>query len=201
MPRPQPRLARAHHTPLPRLAPWEGVALPTARVHEVCGRARRVMALRIAAAAAGPVVWISRAHAREPLNPDGMADFCPPGAALFVTAPRDEDLLWALEESLRAGVAPVVVAELSEPPGLTPVRRLHLAAEAGAEAGRTRPLGLILTPGAGGAPGVETRYRIEPVPAGGGWRLERLRARMAPPAAWHLDAGGDIAPAQVEEPA
>ncbi|SLN52512.1 hypothetical protein ROJ8625_02651 [Roseivivax jejudonensis] len=185
-------LARKPHAPPPALTLWDEVTLPLARVHEICGRARRTLALRLAAQAGSPVIWIAPAWGRDPLNPPGMAPLIDPGEVIFAAARRPEDLLWAAEESLRAGVAPVVVAELPEPPPLTPVRRLHLAAEAGAEIGRCRPLGLLLTPGSGGAPGVETRFRMEPAHAGGQdhWRLDRLRARMAPPCAWRVGPGG-----------
>lgn len=198
-----PRLARRHHDAPPALTLWGEVAFPLARVHEICGRARRTLALRLAAATEGTILWIAPSHARDPLNPDGAATLCDPGRMIFVTARRTEDLLWALEESLRAGVVPLAVAELPEPPGLTPVRRLQLAAEAGTGVHGLRPLGMILTPGAGGAPGVETRTRMEPDHAGDaeGWRVERLRARMAPPRAWRIDAEGTAHPTAVPEPA
>jgi protein ImuA len=107
-----------------------------------------------------------------------------------------------MEEALRAGVVPLVVAELPEAPALTPVRRLNLAAEAGAERARhgglEAPLGLLLTPGDGGAAGAESRWHMAPLPsapaaAAGGprhWRLERRRARMAPPAGWTMTEAG-----------
>ncbi|MDU8911235.1 hypothetical protein [Aestuariicoccus sp. MJ-SS9] len=181
-------LSRRPHDPPPALTLWGEVRLPLARVHELCGRARRTLALRLAAAGGGPVFWIGRDWGGDPLNPDGMAALMPPGAVTFVTPRRPEDILWCMEEALRAGCVPVVVADLPEPPPLTPVRRLHLAAEAGAGHGMCRPLGLLLTPGAGGAPGVETRWQMDPAhtPGRQAWRLTRLRARMSPPATWHL---------------
>jgi len=85
------------------------------------------------------------------------------------------------------------------PPALTPVRRLQLAAEAGAEAahhaGRgLAPLGVMLTGGEGVAAGVESRWRMAPLPSGsslreeGGpvWRLGRGRGGGAVPAVWRL---------------
>ena len=113
-----------------------------------------------------------------------------PARLIFARARRPEDILWTLEEVLRSGAAPLVVAEVTSPPALTPVRRMNLAAEAGMEAarlaGRPAPLGLMLVPGDGGAAGAESRWHMAPLPSGSGltdggrlWRLERRRARNA----------------------
>ncbi len=187
-----PLLSRRSYQPPPALTLWDEVGLPLSRVHELCGRARRTLALQIAAQTGGEVFWIAPAWGADPLNPDGMAPILPPGRVTFISPSRPEDLLWAMEEVLRAGLVPVVVADLPEPPPLTPVRRLHLAAETGAGQGHCRPLGLLLTPGDGGAPGVETRWRMEPAHTLGrdAWQLDRLRARMAPPRSWRLEDGG-----------
>ncbi|MBT54071.1 MAG: hypothetical protein CMF72_11840 [Mameliella sp.] len=181
-------LSRRPHAPPPALVLWRDLVLPLCRVHELCGQARRTLALHVAAQAGGPVIWITRRHSPDQLNPCGMAGILPPGDVIFAATDRPDDSLWAMEEALRSGAAPVVVADLAEPPAMTPVRRLHLAAEAGAEVGLCRPLGLLLTPGAGGAPGIETRFRCDPAHAPGqtAWRVERLRARMLPPKVWRL---------------
>ncbi|MBS0124654.1 ImuA family protein [Thetidibacter halocola] len=193
MSRPDPRLGRHHHAPPPALTLWHEVALPLARAHEICGRARRTLALHLAGAGAGggPVLWIAPRHGADALNPEGVVGLMPPQDILFVAATRPEDVLWTAEEALRSGVVPVVVADLPGPPGMVPVRRLHLAAEAGLTEGRCRPLCLLLTPGEGGAPGIETRWRMEPAhgPGRTRWRVERLRARMAPPRGWWLEQG------------
>ncbi|WP_261397235.1 hypothetical protein [Leisingera aquaemixtae] len=208
-------LTRRSHKPRPALPLMEGIALEQARVHEACGPARHSFALWLAAAAQaaapGSVLWLSAAQGGPRLNPGGMAEFASPARFLFVQAARTEDLLWSMEEALRSGAAPLVVAELAEPPAMTPVRRLHLAAEAGGRFGPA-PLGLLLTPGTGGAQGIESRWHLAPAhaPRPGGspppardrpgfpgcWTLQRLRARTLPPRSWQITRTGPGSPLQ-----
>lgn len=192
-------LTRRRHKPRPALSLMEGIALAHGRAHEACGPARHSFALWLAAAAQetapGPVLWLAPPQGSRQLNPDGIADFASPGRFLFIHAADTADLLWAMEESLRSGAAMLVVAELPEPPAMTPVRRLHLAAEAGGGFGPA-PLGLLLTPGEGGAQGIESRWHLSPAhhlpagrrPAGSRncWTLQRLRARTLPPCSWQI---------------
>ena len=173
--------------------------LARARAHELCGPSRFALALLILAESEGPVIWIAPAWLPERPHACGIADYLHPGRLIFAHARRPEDLQWCAEEALRSGAAPMVVADMPKPPGLTAVRRMHLAAESGAEAAHharsgPAPLGLILCPGDGGAQGVETRWHMRPLPApftltedlGPVWHLERRRARSAPVAAWRL---------------
>lgn len=153
----------------------DGMGFRPGRVHEGCGRSRRVLAAMLAGAVGGPVIWALPAWERDRLYPPGLVALCDPGRIVLARGRSAADLLWVVEESLRSGAVALAVAELAEPPGLTPVRRLHLAAEAGGG----RAIGLLLTPEQGGAPGVESRWHLAP-DARGGWLAERLRARMAP---------------------
>ncbi len=181
--------AHVHARPTLTLAP--GIDLALARVHEACGPARRTLALWLAGRMRGPVLWIAPAWQAGALNPDGIADFADPGRFLFVTPRRAPDLLWCTEEALRAGAVPLVVADLPGVPGLTPVRRMQLAAEAGAKVG-VAPLGLLLTPDPDGTRGVESRWHMAPDHQDHirRWRLQRRRARSQPPHAWRVTRTG-----------
>jgi protein ImuA len=183
------------HTALsPRSRPAQTLLAPLTlargRVHEFCGPARVTLAAFLLRETTGAVIWAYPGWQAERLFPDGLLRHADPGRIVLAAARRPEDLLWTMEEALRSGAAPLVVAELAAPPALTPVRRLHLAAEAGAaaaaHAGRAAPLGLLLTPGAGGAAGVESRWQLTSCHDGSTarWRLARLRARAEPPKDW-----------------
>jgi protein ImuA len=160
--------------------------LEAGRAHEVCGAARRRLALWVAARTQGPVLWVRPAWHPDRLHMAGVHAEIDPARLVFVELDRTEDMLWSVEETLRTGAVPLVICDLPDPPGLTPVRRLHLAAEAGAAASEQAPLALLLTPSIGGAAGVESRWRLDPThgTAAAGWHLMRLKARDAPPAAW-----------------
>lgn len=190
--------------------------LEGARTHEACGRARRRLALWLMRGmGSGPVLWIRLAWHPDRLHMPGLTPEIDPGRLLFVEVERAADLLWSMEEALRSGLVPLVVADLPEPPGLTPVRRLHLAAETGAASapsGRA-PLGLLLTPGEGGAAGVETRWHLAPAhhrtprvlhdtghTPGEAWRLSRRRARDAAPATWTVTRDRTGAPRIADTP-
>lgn len=189
-----------HHAPrhIPAQQPLAGdLTLQRGRVHELCGPSRLILAARIMARCHGPVVWIRPGWVPERLNAAGLQPLADPSRLILVQAPHDESLLWAAEEALRSGAAPTVIAELLAPPALTPTRRLHLAAETGAEVARrdraTAPLGLLLLSGPGGAQGVESRWHLAPAPSRSllwseeeSFTLTRLRARLLPPARWAL---------------
>ncbi|WP_299654497.1 ImuA family protein [uncultured Tateyamaria sp.] len=173
---------------LPLLPEGTQHGLALGRVHEACGPARHRFALWLAAQTKGPVLWITLDWSSEALNPCGIMPFVDPARLILVHAKRADDVLWSMEEVLRAGTVPLAIADLPGLPGLTPVRRMHLAAENGGKGKGDAPLGLLLTPGMGGAQGVESRWHLVADHKGspGRWRLTRLRARTAPEQTWEV---------------
>lgn len=186
------RLIHAQTRARPALSLGGDVALPFARAHECCGNARHSFAMWVATKTEGPVYWISPNWQAEQLNPDGMIDLVAPQRFTFIAAQRPEDILWTLEEILRSGAVALAIADIPGIPGLTSIRRLHLAAETGALRKFYNPLGLLLTPGEGGAQGIETRWHMQAAHIEDqtrAWALERRRARTAPQKSWHVSLG------------
>jgi protein ImuA len=140
----------------------------------------------------GPVFWLQPTWQTEQLHTDALTRFLNPGRLFLVYLNKGEDILWTMEEVLRSGAVPLVVADLPEPPGLTAVRRLHLAAETGSEEGKVAPLGLLLAPSTGGAAGVESRWGLTQAHAPDHlkWHLHRHRARREPQKSWIVEPKG-----------
>lgn len=197
-------------------AGWpQGVPWPRpGRAHQVQGRGARAFAAVLAGLLPpdGAVIWIRPQQARGRLDGFGAAGLFDPERLLIVQTASEEDGLWAMEESLRAGAAGLVALETRRAPDLTAGRRLQLAAEAAASEPAQRPIGLtlvdpddleaaragargtaagVVAKGAGGA--AETRWRITPIaPEGaaeGGaavwrWRLEKNKRGVV--GAWRV---------------
>jgi protein ImuA len=145
----------------------------------------------------GVILWCL---ARPDLYGPGLAAHgLDPGRIVLVRAPRDGEILWAMEEGLRASGILAVVGEVGSLPAVAS-RRLQLAAERsgitafllrrwrdGGQAARERAL-----PNA-----AITRWRITALPSrtapgvpGIGrprWRVELLRCRGGEPASWEME--------------
>jgi protein ImuA len=149
--------------------------------------------------AGGHVLWcLSRA---DLYGPGLAACGLDPGCLVLVWAARDAEILWAMEEGLRAPGLDAVIGEAGILPSVTS-RRLQLAAEGSGipafllrrwrnadVAARERTL-----PNA-----AATRWRISVLPsvrAGGmpgvgqpRWRVELLRCRGGAPGCWEVPVG------------
>jgi protein ImuA len=155
-----------------------------------------------------PVLWCRRRP--DLYGPGLLMQGLDPARLVLVTAPRDDEILWALEEGLRAGPAAgltAVVGELGRLP-MVAGRRLQLAAErsgvtalvlkrwrnaAEAAAERDRPSAAL------------TRWRVSALPSAAiagepgiglpRWRVALLRVRGGVPGAWDVetaDATGHV---------
>ncbi|MFC3058505.1 ImuA family protein [Paenirhodobacter populi] len=128
------------------------------RVHEVEGRGKNGFALFQAARLAGPVFWIVLAHDRDRPMPAALP-YSVAERLHFIEARNETDLLWSVEEALRARPVSLVIAAPEKPISLTAARRLQLAAEAG---GTT---GLMLIQEGRGSNAAETRWKCDPLPS------------------------------------
>ncbi|WP_415182145.1 ImuA family protein [Phaeovulum sp.] len=135
-------------------SPGDPFGLRQRRVHEAEGRGRRAFAWFQAIHHPGTLVWISPAHAPEIPMLRGLPQGI--GERLHLLRPTSEiDLLWCIEETLRAAPVALVIAEPSQPLSLTAGRRFQLAAEAG------RTTGLLLIQTDAGSNATETRWSCE----------------------------------------
>ena len=202
-----------------RVLPGGGLA--RGALHEILGAGGDEEDGALAAAFAAGI--LGRLAAQKSLAGDGMVLWCLPRPDLYgpglaahgldpahlvlVRAPRDAEILWAMEEGLRAPGIAAVVGEVGTLAAVAS-RRLQLAAERsgitafllrrwrdGGQAARERNL-----PNA-----AVTRWRIAAVPSqplwgepGVGrlrWRVELLRCRGGEPACWEVeeaDATGHV---------
>ena len=141
-----------------RPPPTDPFALTKARVHEAEGPGRRSFALFQTLRHPGAVLWVLPAH--EPQRP--MLRGMPAGLSerlLLLTPKSETDLLWCVEEALRAAPVALVIAEPQQLLSLTAGRRLQLAAETG------RTTGLMLIREGHGSSATETRWRCDTVSA------------------------------------
>ncbi|MBW6401589.1 hypothetical protein KPL78_27305 [Roseomonas sp. HJA6] len=175
--------------------PWGG--LPRAALHEVLagepGAAAGFATLALARAG-GTVLWI----APDPdAWPPGLSRFgLSPAQLVLVRATRQQDALWAMEETLRCPAVGAALLMVSGDLDLTAARRLQLAAEAGGV------LGLLLRPDEDGAAPTAalTRWRVGATASDSpsshalgdpAWSLELLRCRGGRPARWQAAWHGD----------
>ena len=186
---PSPPFRREREGPTPKA--WEGEA----------GDAR--------ALGSGPVLWCLK---RLDLYGPGLAAHgLDPARLVIAAAPRDEEILWAIEEGLRLPGLAAVIGEVGRLP-MVAGRRLQLAAE------RSGVTALLLRRWRSGdeaaaererPSAATTRWRVTALPAhdiplqrGGNnwigkprWRVELLRCRGGVPALWEMevaDASGHV---------
>jgi protein ImuA len=175
--------ARAWTLGVPPLDRWLGPAgLAADAVHELkpalpapgsCAAGARAAALgvlvrlairlyAVRGEEARPLVWcraLHDGHEAGDLHGPGLGALGLDPARLVLVTPRSvADTLWVLEEALRSGAAALVAGEIPDA-GLTPARRLALAAAA-----RATPCLLLTHPSAAPLAATATRWRIAPAP-------------------------------------
>jgi len=187
-----------------------GGGLPLVGLHEIEGERAEwddgvatgfalALLVRLMAARAGPLLW---AAPRLDLYGPGLADLgFDPGRLIQARAGNDRDVLWCLEEGLRAGTLAAVVGEVSEL-DRTAGRRLQLAAEAGGGACFLLHRRFLARRRQDAPSAALTRWRVAPLASGieaglglalpgrARWQVELLRCRGAAPGRFALEWDG-----------
>src|SRR5690242_9169836 len=156
---------------------------PSGRVAPHDGAALGFTAFLLGRLGPGTLLWCRQASGADaPLYAPALAAWFDPARLLMVTARRDEDLFWAMEEGLRTpGIAAVVGETRAADP--TVGRRLSLAAE------KNGVPALLLRPQPAPSQSVcTTRWRVVSAPSSGAdltlrWQVELRRNRFGTPSA------------------
>lgn len=146
-------------------------------------------------ARAGPAVFIAARRALAEFGAPyghGLAQLgLDVGRLILVETGSDKDALWALEETLRSGVAATVAGAIAGGLDLTSSRRLNLAAAA-----QRTPLVVLRGAKAEAASAAATRWRIAAAPAARDrfgalahwrWRVALERCRNGRPGDWLIE--------------
>ena len=159
------------------------------------------LALAVQAAGGAPILWCQAGFAPDPgpLYGPGLAQFGLAPATLLIARPaKPKEVLWAMEEGLRAGAVAAVIGSGIQP-DMVASRRLQLAARThGRLALAVVPRRIAASPSS-----AETRWSVASAATGGEsqsglprWRLTLRRCRRGAGAEdpWHLywDAGRSI---------
>jgi len=154
---------------------------PSGRVAAHDGAALAFTAFLLGRLGPGSLLWCRQpSSADAPPYAPALAAWIDPARLLMVTARREEDLFWAMEEALRTpGIAAVVGETRAADP--TAGRRLSLAAE------KNGVPALLLRSQPGPTQSVcATRWRVASAPScdlGPRWQVELRRNRFGTPSA------------------
>jgi protein ImuA len=149
----------------------------------------------------GLVLWCLRRP--DLYGPGLMAHGFDPARLVLVSAPRDEEILWAMEEGLRLPGLAAVVGEVGRLP-MVAGRRLQLAAERSgvtalvlrrwrngeeAMAERERPSAALTRWRVASLSSHDDEPRVRHLIGRPRWRVELLRCRGGVPAQWVVESG------------
>jgi len=170
-----------------------GGGLKRGALHEASGTAGFAFAAGLASIADDTTLWIDAGGHAPHLYPCGLNGMGLPPDRLLCVAAEGQDALWAFEQALRSGAAPLVVAA-APAPDFAESRRLGLAAREGGGLGLLLPTSRPA--GHGTQSAAETRWRATALAAPRPWerprfRLELLKNKKGSFGAWEIEWDGE----------